>query len=142
MPTGMLLRSLMIATVSSHRLLLNPSLRLLAFFDQPNRSFFFDVDRNPILHTILKATVYNQFCAGETLEETGRCVRRLKGLGFRGVILTYAKELVHNHSSADAPTERTSAKLGVGGDSIIEEWRKGTSRTADLLERGDILAIK
>jgi hypothetical protein len=75
MPTHMLLRSLFIATVSSNKFLLLPSLQLLSFFAKPNRSFVFNVDRNPVLKAILKRTLYNQFCAGETEKETRACVQ-------------------------------------------------------------------
>ncbi|KAF2685812.1 pyrroline-5-carboxylate reductase [Lentithecium fluviatile CBS 122367] len=147
MPMGMLLRSLCIATVSSNRLLLHPSLRLLAYFDKPDRSVLFNVNRNPVLHAILKKTVYNQFCAGETLEETSACVRRLKGLGFKGVILTYAKELVHDHNAAalDSVDDQAGSQGGLGTpkfDAVVEGWRVGTSKTIDLIEEGDILAVK
>jgi hypothetical protein len=147
MPTNMLFRSILIASVSSTRLLLIPSLRLLAFLEKPNRSFLLNVDRNPVLHAILKKTVYNQFCAGETLKETSTCVRLLNDLGFRGVILTYAKELIHNPKSAalcsgseqqEAEDRRETPNYNV----IIEEWRAGTSETVDMIEKGDILAIK
>jgi hypothetical protein len=147
MPTGMLLRSLFIASISSTRLLLIPSLHLIAFFDKPGRSFLFNVDRNPILHAILKKTIYNQFCAGETLKETSACVRSLKDLGFRGVILTYAKELVEDRDSLASRSEGRPEVLEDGKatperDATIEEWRTGTSKTIDMIEKGDILAIK
>lgn len=147
-PTGMLLRSLFIATISSNRLLLLPSLRLLAFFAKENRSFLFNVDRNPILHAILKKMLYNQFCAGETLRETNACVRQLKDLGFRGVILTYAKELVYDQNTdTNFCAEEGSQVLAHGEAKVvvnaeIESWKVGTLQTIDLIDEGDILAIK
>jgi hypothetical protein len=148
MPTHMLLRSLFIATVSSNKFLLLPSLRLLSFFSKPDRNFLFDVDRNPILRAVLKRTLYNQFCAGETERETRTCVRQLKDLGFKGVILTYAKETVFDNKSntstllnsvSDQDQEMQAA---VAEDTDIEEWRVGTLKTVDLISEGDILAIK
>lgn len=148
MPTNMLLRSLFIATVSSNKLLLIPSLHLLSFFAKPNRSFVFNVDRNPVLKAILKLTLYNQFCAGETEKETTTCVKNLKDLGFKGVILTYAKETVFDSKSktVDHPSstmEKTrELEASVTNDTDIEAWRVGTLRTVDLISEGDILAIK
>lgn len=146
MPTGMLLRSLFIATVSSNKFLLIPSLHLLSFFSKIGRSYLFNVDRNPVLKGILKRTLYNQFCAGETEAETRACVQQLKVLGFKGVILTYAKEMGfdHNAKTANHHTSDKSIKAGVAGtkDTDIEMWRLGTLRTVDLISEGDILAFK
>jgi hypothetical protein len=141
MPTHMLLRSLFIATVSSNKFLLLPSLQLLSFFAKPNRSFVFNVDRNPVLKAILKRTLYNQFCAGETEKETRAC-------GFKGVILTFARETVFdtkskssNHHSS-TPEKYHELQAAVTDDTNIEAWRVGTLKTADLISKGDILAIK
>lgn len=145
MPTGMLLRSLFVATVSSNKFLLLPSLHLLSFFSKPNRSYLFNVDRNPVLKAILKRTLYNQFCAGETERETKMCVKQLKDLGFKGVILTYAKEMVFDHKSKSAnlhASETTQEKAAPVHDTDIDAWRVGTLKTVDLISEGDILALK
>ncbi|KAJ4302918.1 hypothetical protein N0V90_001809 [Kalmusia sp. IMI 367209] len=144
MPLNMLLRSFLIATISSKKYLLIPSLKLLAFFAQPDRNFLFNVDRNPVLHALLKKTIYNQFCAGESAVETRSCVQQLKDLGFRGVILTYAKEVVFDHKSqaSHVPGASNTTESSTGHDSVIEEWRVGTLATVDLIGKGDILAIK
>lgn len=148
MPTTMLLRSLLTSTVSSTPSLLLPSLSILSWLSKPGRALLFNIERNPILHAILKKTFYNQFCAGETEKETRACVRQLKDLGFRGVILTYAKEIVFDH------TTKTSHGFGCVSDSSkessgvikqdpqIEAWKVGTLQTVDLIGDGDILAIK
>jgi hypothetical protein len=141
----MLLRSLFIATVSSNKLLLLPSLRLLSFLAKPNRSLLFDVDRNPVLKALLKRMLYNQFCAGETERETRMCVQQLKDLGFKGVILTYARETVFDTTSKGLKnlgniTEK--AREIQAEDMEIEAWRVGTLKTAALISEGDILAIK
>ncbi|KAH8730551.1 FAD-linked oxidoreductase-like protein [Phaeosphaeriaceae sp. PMI808] len=148
MPTKILLRSLFIATISSNKFLLLPSLRLLSFFSKPNRSILFDVDRNPILKAILKRTLYNQFCAGETEKETKACVKQLKDLGFKGVILTYAKETVFDtksnttHHPSSISENSHLVEGATSNDADIEAWRVGTLNTANLISEGDILAIK
>lgn len=148
MPTHMLLRSLLIATISSNKFLLLPSLRILSFFSKPDRTLLFNVDRNPILKSLLKRTLYNQFCAGETEKETRTCVQQLKNLGFKGVILTYAKEMVFdsNSKSSDHLSSTTEKfpemEAAVTEDTDIEAWRVGTLKTVDLISEGDILAIK
>lgn len=150
LPTSMLLRSLLLATISSNRFLLLPSLSVLSFLSKSRRGFLFDVERNPILHTILKKTFYDQFCAGETRAKTKACVRQLKDLGFRGVILTYARETVFDHRTnaqhgLDATTFENQDTLSdpkVIHCTHTENWRKGTLETLDLVEAGDYLALK
>lgn len=146
MPTNMLLRSLFIATISSTKALLVPSLHLLSFLSKPDRSFLLNIDRNPVLKAVVKATMYKQFCAGETAQETKACVKQLKDLGFKGIILTYAKEIVFDHKAdtakQDEPKSNVSEKAVLLQDSDIESWRAGTLKTLDLISEGDILAIK
>jgi hypothetical protein len=142
----MLFRSLFNATVSSNKFLLTPSLYLLSFFSKPGRSYFLNVDRNPVLKAILKRTLYNQFCAGETEQETRALVKQLKDLGFKGVILTYAKEMVFDRKTESVnshATEETVEKHAASAHDVdIETWRMGTLKTLDLISEGDILALK
>lgn len=145
LPTSVLLRSLLVATISSKPYLLLPSLKALSFFCKPRKGALLNVDRNPILHAILKATFYKQFCAGETPDEVRRTVQQLNGMGFQGTIMTYAKETVFDHKT------KTSVGLGIenkpdaeGGVFCqqIEAWRKGTIDTIDTLGENDYLALK
>ncbi|KAF2029066.1 pyrroline-5-carboxylate reductase [Setomelanomma holmii] len=148
MPTSMLLRSLFVATVSSNKILLFPVLRILSFFAKPNRGFVFNVDRNPVLNVLLKRTLYDQFCAGETEQETKECVDRLKALGFKGVILTFGKETVvdnktqQSHHMSSTTEKGDEVEDAVTQDIEIEAWRVGTLQTMHLISGGDILAIK
>lgn len=139
-----LFRSLLVATVSSHRTLLVPALSVMNFLSTPGRSWFFSIDKNPILRRILRATFYNQFCAGETKTETGECVGELKSLGFKGVILTYAKETSFDHATQQAMghgvncSTTSEAKLCTN----IEAWRVGNLETINLCSSGDVIALK
>lgn len=144
LPTSMLLRSVCINAVSSKPLLLTPSLSILSALCKPRRSSLLNVDRNPLFHAILKGTFYKQFCAGESGAEVTRTMRRLREIGFRGTILTYAKETVFDHRT------NTQHGLGVAAKEEgktktcenIAAWREGTLKTVDLLEKGDQLALK
>lgn len=148
MPTSMLLRSFLTSTVSSNRFLLLLSLSTLLWLSKPGRTWIFNIDKNPGLHGILKKTFYNQFCAGETEEQTRTCVEQLKNLGFRGVILTYAKEIVFDHSTKKSYGIGCSTKDGNEAitstikDTDIDAWRDGVLKTLDLVGQGDILALK
>ncbi|EKG14297.1 Proline oxidase [Macrophomina phaseolina MS6] len=147
LPTSTLLRSACINAISSKPFLLSPAIAILSVLCKPNRGLLFNVDRNPLLHAILKGTFYKQFCAGENAAEVTRTIRQLRRLGFGGTILTYAKETVFDH--------RTNTQHGLGvasgdGDEgaaeqhcdAIAAWADGTLRTVDLLEEGDQLALK
>lgn len=144
LPTPVLLRSLLVSAISSKPYLLGPSLSVFSFLTRPNRSLLFDVDRNPVLHSVLKTLFYRQFCAGESPAETKDTMRHLRFMGFRGTILTYAKETVFDHKTG------TEHGLGIdaekdtksGNCSNIEVWRKGALETVDLLGEGDQLALK
>jgi hypothetical protein len=147
LPNSMLFRSLFIAGISSRRILLLPSLKILSFLSRPGRGFLFNVDKNPIVHGVLKKTFYDQFCAGENGQETRQCVSRLKGLGFKGVILTYARETVFDHKTKTADVQGVdSQKTAITSEdafcSQIDEWRVGTLKTIDLIDDGDFLAVK
>ena len=72
----------------------------------------------------------------------------MKDLGFRGVILTYASEMIFDHKSGNDYSPGAAAEAikeggtGVKIDNVIETWRAGTVGTIDLIDEGDILAIK
>ncbi|KAF5536644.1 proline oxidase [Fusarium mexicanum] len=117
LPAGMLLRSLLIATVSSNRIFLTPSIAVLSFFTKP-RSPLLSVDKNSILNGIFKSTLYQHFCAGEDVCEVKNTIGNIKGMGFKGVILTYAREVV------------------------VEASDEQEVETASMLEEGDFLALK
>lgn len=155
MPTGMFLRSLLISTISSKRLLLLPALSILTFISKPNRGFLFNADKNPILHAILKKTFYEQFCAGENEAETKRAMQRIKDLGFRGVILTYARETVFDAKTntgygqglddmniTTAGKEQAAKSSEAKFDANIDAWTKGSLASIDLLGDDDYLALK
>lgn len=147
---NMLLRSLLVATVSSHESLLKFAFSILNFLSKP-RGALLDVERNPILYWILKQSLYDQFCAGENSDEVAATIRGLKDMGFRGVILTYAKEIVVDASTkqkAAQPVDPGEAPVSLEGqsspgfDEDIEEWRRGVLETVAMLGESDFLALK
>ncbi|KAE8154139.1 FAD-linked oxidoreductase-like protein [Aspergillus avenaceus] len=148
LPTTSLLRSLLVATISSKPYLLVPSLSILSLLTKPGRGLFLNVDRNVILHAFLKETFYKQFCAGETGAETQDLLHRMKAMGFQGTILTYAKETVFDqktnsqHGLGIPSEDKSSNGAGSIYCSNIEAWRKGTVDTVDLLGEDDYLAVK
>ena len=144
LPTRMLLRSLIINTISSHRFLLNPALSILSVLCKPGNNWFLNVERNSILRAIVKSTFYRQFCAGESPAETKEVVQGLRNLGLRGIILNYAKETVFDskNKSEQGLGVKERKQSDVGYCPYIDEWRKGALQTVDLLGKSDFLALK
>lgn len=142
----MLARSLLVAAVSSHRWLLTPALWFLSLIVHP-RIFLVDVNKNTILRGILKSTFYNHFCAGENGTEVKSTIGNIKEMGFKGVILTYAREVVIDASQATPAKSTTTSESGdCSLDELqnpdIEAWREGVLETVEMVGKGDILALK
>ncbi|EPE04394.1 proline oxidase [Ophiostoma piceae UAMH 11346] len=145
LPLPVLLRSLFVSAVSSHRQLLVPSLSILTFLTKPNRGFLLSVDRNPVLRWSLKQVFYKQFCAGENESECRRTLDYMRSMGFEGTILTWAKETVFDHATGAAyAVGKSTVATSVSSETCphIEAWRIGTLHTVAMLSPGDQLAIK
>lgn len=138
LPFKTLVRSYLINLVSSNRFLLPPSLKilsLLAYSESP----YLNPDRNPILRYLLKKTFYAQFCGGETRSEIQETVDGLKEIGFSGVILAYAKEIVV-HAGQDLSNFSDLDDVVVKAD--VESWKQGNLKTIDLTSSGQFVGLK
>lgn len=104
---------------------------------------FLNPDRNPALKFILKKTFYAQFCAGEQAAEIHHTIDSLKNIGFSGVILGYAKEVV---LSEDQTKNLASCGQGAAAEECIRteisSWARGTMETVLLVAPGDFVALK
>ncbi|KAI1071429.1 hypothetical protein LB507_005159 [Fusarium sp. FIESC RH6] len=144
LPPLVLYRSLLINAVSSRPWLLIPSLHILQRLSHASNPYLFNVSRNPLLKSFLKHSFYKQFCAGETPAETQATMKSLQEMGFKGTILTFAKETVFDC--------KTGKEQGLGIEASkdndcqwcenIAAWRDGTLKTVELLREGDQLATK
>ncbi|KAF2458307.1 FAD-linked oxidoreductase-like protein [Lineolata rhizophorae] len=92
-----------------------------------------NVEKNPILSAILKNTFYAQFCAGENEAEVRQTRRRLGQMGYDGVILEYALEVLE--AGEKGVTEEEEMKA-------IEKWKKGCLDSVSMAEPGDFLGLK
>ncbi|CAN8101499.1 unnamed protein product [Discula destructiva] len=143
LPLHTILRSLAVTTISSSSLLLPPSLAIMSLLAHTNSSIL-NPDHNPLLRSFIKSTFYAQFCAGETAHEVRDTIAKLKGLGFSGVILGYAKEVVLTEAQT-----KDLARCGLQGE-VAEEcvrsevlpWKEGTLETVRLASEGDYVALK
>lgn len=143
LPITDLLRSLLVTTVSSKPYLLSPCLSFLSWLTKSSRGWVWNVDRNPVLRFILKHTFYKQFCAGESVSEARETLRQMKAFGFRGTILTHAKEIVFDQRTNKAHGQGVNVDNGDADRcESIAAWREGILGTVDLLGDGDQLALK
>jgi proline dehydrogenase len=139
LPLSSILRSIAITSVSSSRLLLPLSLKVMGYLAR-SPSWLLGPDNNPLLHWILKRTFYAQFCAGENRVEIQDTISKLKGMGYGGVILTYAKEAGLDYDAAVQHENRLRDDDRLQKD--VELWKSGTLETVRLASEGDFVAVK
>ncbi|OAR01908.1 hypothetical protein LLEC1_01250 [Akanthomyces lecanii] len=142
LPLSMIVRSLLTTVVSSSPTLLPPSLRIMSVLANTHNPIL-NPDKNPLLRFFLKKTFYAQFCAGESPAEVQATISRLKNIGFSGVILGYAKEVVLTEDQAKAvATEDQGKETAADISNEIEPWAHGTLETVALAEPGDHVSLK
>ncbi|KAF4124840.1 Proline dehydrogenase [Geosmithia morbida] len=142
LPLTMVIRSLGTTAIASSPLLLTPSLRIMDFLAS-TQSRLFNADTNPFLRFFLKKTFYAQFCAGENPAEVRGSMESLKAIGFNGVILGYAKEVVLPESQAQAlAAGRSFEENAQVIRDEIEPWAEGVRETVRLAQPGDFVALK
>ncbi|PHH69418.1 hypothetical protein CDD80_6746 [Ophiocordyceps camponoti-rufipedis] len=137
LPLAMVLRSLGTNALSSSRLLLPISLRVMLALAHSSNPLL-SPDKNPLLRFLLKKSFYAQFCAGENAAEVRQTVARLKNIGFTGVILGYAREVVLSDEQVDGLGKDTSDVV----ENEVEPWTRGTLETVNLAAVGDFVALK
>ncbi|OJJ50286.1 hypothetical protein ASPZODRAFT_149647 [Penicilliopsis zonata CBS 506.65] len=139
MPTGTLLRSLMFTSVMSSPLL-EPCLAMMKLVVN-SQSPVFDPRKNPIVDHLLRATIYNHFCAGTDEAEVRQSVKSMKDMGYKGVILGYAREVVVNEpEDCNIPiSEQNQQTLHLRA---VEEWKLGNLQTLKMIGPGDYLSMK
>ncbi|KHN95242.1 Proline oxidase [Metarhizium album ARSEF 1941] len=145
LPTGVLCRSLLVNAVSSKPYLLGPAISFMGFLCRPNRPFLLDIGRNKLLAGIMRKAAYRQFCAGESASQVRTTLRRFRGMGFRGTIVTYARETVFDCNKSairDVGIETFTDEPAGASCPYIGGWRRGVLETIDLLGDGDHLAVK
>jgi hypothetical protein len=91
----------------------------------------------------MKKTFYAQYCAGENAVEVRHTVESLKRIGFSGVILGYAREVVLTpEQTADLASCGEGATAEECIKNEINPWAAGTLETVRLAARGDYVALK
>lgn len=138
LPTKSLLRSLLFTSVMSSPLL-DPCLWLMKVVVN-SKSALFNPSRNPPLNYLLRSTIYEHFCAGTDDVEVRKTVRDMKNLGFKGVILGYARDVVLDHEESGQASSESSKNAAYAR--MVEEWKEGNLRTLSMIGPGDFLAVK
>ena len=142
LPLSTLVRSYLITSISSVPFLLRPSLATLSVLAHA-KSPFLSADTNPLIRMALKKTLYAQFCAGETSAEIKGTVAQLKEMGYAGVILGYAKEVVLEGKDAEAlDAGLDCAEQNRCNREEIAAWKNGNLETVRLADKGDFVALK
>ncbi|KXT12630.1 hypothetical protein AC579_4219 [Pseudocercospora musae] len=126
LPISQILRSYLITTMSSHPTLFSASTGLLRqMLESPNPLLNL---RNPLMRAVLWETFYKQFCAGENQAQVSQRCEEIRRLGYSGVILEYAKEVLK-----DGKTDELQD---------VAIWRKGMLETISIAAEGDFCALK
>ncbi|KAJ9356773.1 proline oxidase PrnD [Paecilomyces variotii] len=134
LPLSTVLRSLLILSISSSPILLKPCIRALSALAHPKTPVL-DVAKNPALNWIIKNTIYKQFNAGENKVEVQRSIQEMKSLGYRGVLLGYAREVLAGENGGNLVDEKAAREE-------VDTWLQGTLQTVDMAQEGDFVALK
>ncbi|KAK7936103.1 Proline dehydrogenase [Apiospora marii] len=144
LPLATVIRTLFTTTVSSSRVLLPPSLAVMGILAHTSNPIL-NPDKNPILRYFMKKTFYAQFCAGESAPEVRQTISGLKNIGFTGVILGYAKEVVLTKEQQQG-LEKSGLPTGEAAEECVRNevvpWATGTMETVRLASPGDFVALK
>lgn len=139
MPMSLLLRSYFLTSVLASPRILKLCLPLMNKMAN-SESAFLNPDRNPLLHILVRKFCFDHFTAGATENEVRQTIDRVKSLGFRGVILGYAKEV--NVTGGETHLGVSKSADGDFDAECVRAWRDGTMNTLSLIGPGDFLAVK
>jgi nicotinamidase-related amidase len=107
-----------------------------------SKSPLLNPSKNPLIGYLLRKTIYNHFCAGTIEAEVRKTVQDMKTLGFKGVILGYARESIAKADENDNNSFQVEKSQQAIQDQAVEEWRQGNLRTLKMIGAGDFLGIK
>jgi len=100
-----------------------------------SRSPLLQPSSNPVLHALLKHTFYAQFCAGESTADVQRTLATIKDVGYGGVILEFALEVLDSAApTAAIPAAQTAREVGA--------WRAGVLASVAATRAGDYVGLK
>lgn len=135
LPNADLLRSIVLQAVMSRPLLMDVASSVL-------RSNLERLTGNALCKFVLDNMFYVQFCAGRTEAEIRQTITNLASLGYKGVMLSYAKEVDSSSSSSSSSSSNAKANPEALHHMQVAQWLDGTLRTIQYAKSGDFAAIK
>ncbi|POR32996.1 Putative proline oxidase [Tolypocladium paradoxum] len=139
LPLKILLRSFIMTTLMSSQWLIRPSIAVLGAI-HGTKSVLLNADKNRLLNSLLRWTVYDHFCAGTNHEEVRRSVAEFKKLGYQGIILAHAKEILLDPK--DMARVKGTGEYSPACYDMVEQWKQCSIDTLRMLQPGDFLALK
>jgi hypothetical protein len=130
LPVVSLVRGFLTQTLMSQTFMMNAIYKL-------SRSNMKLLLGNPLIRLVVDKLFYPQFCAGRTQREIRQTVDDLRGLGYRGIILAYAREEEFS-GNQDEPKSLPDSSH----QSSVALWLRGTLQTINYAESGDFVAVK
>ncbi|KAM3477340.1 hypothetical protein MY5147_002740 [Beauveria neobassiana] len=140
LPWLTLLRSAALTTMMCSPTLLKPSIAAMGLITHPKIPLF-NPETNPLLNTLVRHVVYDQFCAGTNEAEVAKSIQSFKTLGYQGVILTFAKEIVLSEEERAAAAANPGQYTQAHRD-LVASWRDASLASLRMLQPGDVLAMK
>ncbi|KAG5305518.1 proline oxidase [Histoplasma capsulatum G186AR] len=128
-PLTALLRSIVMQAAMSHPYIVDAASALA----QRNIQM---LTGNMLLRFFLDKFFYAQFCAGSTETEIKKTVEDLKALGFKGMIISYAREVDLLNAAEDASEARHQHQ------SRVAQWLDGTLKGVRYSNPDDFVALK
>jgi len=115
-----------------------------------SKSPFLNPDRNPVLRGIIRAAVYDHFCAGTSPAEVKATIKQIKSAGYAGVILGYGREIVVDTPERGSRQRKGKVLAGAEGkdfageeeDKHISLWLQGNLDTLGMIGRDDYMNVK
>lgn len=132
--TPALLRSIMLSEVFARPRIATLGMKMLKRLTA-SRQPFLDPDRNWMLNRVLRATIYDHFCGGWKHDQIQDCLDQIKRVGYSGVILQYAREVVAHDLAESSSAVDVSAQQ-------IQQWHEGNMQTLSMLGAGDYTSVK
>ncbi|KAH8717503.1 putative proline dehydrogenase, mitochondrial [Beauveria bassiana] len=140
LPWLTLLRSAALTTMMCSPTLLKPSIAAMGLITHPKFPLF-NPETNPLLNTLVRHVVYDQFCAGTNEAEVAKSIQSFKTLGYQGVILTFAKEIVLSEEERAAAAANPGQYTQAHHD-LVASWLDASLASLRMLQPGDVLAMK
>lgn len=141
LPWLQLVRSMALTTLMCSPTLLKPSIAAMGLITHPKVSFL-DPESNTVLNRLIRWVVYDQFCAGANKTEVAKSLGDFKSLGYQGVILTFAKEIVLDEKQRDSAVSEATGDYSQSCYDMVESWKQSSLDSLRMIEAGDVLAMK